>query len=91
MKINGIGPSSIVNKYNDNKMKVTKSAGVEKNDTVQISTEGRTLSNLSIDTNYGSSPEKIESIKQQISQGTYKPNSKLIAQKMVDVIKGREI
>lgn len=91
MKINNIGPSNAINHYNDNKKKITKSNSVEKNDSLQISTEGRALSNLSIDYPNGNSAEKVEAIKNQISQGTYAPNAKLIATKMLDAIKGRGI
>ena len=90
MKINNIGPTTMVNTYNDNKKKITKNQNIEKSDSLQISSEGRSLSSISNDKNYLNSPEKIERVKSQISQGTYAPNSKLIAQKMMDMVKGRE-
>lgn len=90
MKINGVGPSNMINAYNDNKKKITSNTRVEKKDTVEISVEGRSLSSLSMDSNYVSSPSRVEEVKKQISQGTYSPSPKQIAKKMLDVIKGRE-
>jgi negative regulator of flagellin synthesis FlgM len=92
MKLNGIGPSNIVKIYNDNKVKASKSSEVAKSDSVQISQEGRSLSNLTTGTDLVSisDPKHVEAVKSQIEQGTYKPNSNQIAQKMLDAIKGRE-
>lgn len=90
MKINNVSPTSMVNAYSDNKKKITKNDNIEKSDSLQISSEGRSLSSISNDKNYLNSPEKVERIKNQIAQGTYAPNSKLTAQKMMDIVKGRE-
>jgi negative regulator of flagellin synthesis FlgM len=93
MKINGIGTNNAINAYNENKKITVKNTAIEKKDSVEISKEARDLNSILNDNNisFKSSPEKIESVKKQISQGTYTPNSQLIAQKMVDVIKGRNI
>jgi negative regulator of flagellin synthesis FlgM len=90
MKVNGVGPSNIVNLYNENKNKISKKSEVFKSDSVQISSEGRSLSNLSVESSNVniSDPKRVETVRNQIEQGTYKPNSKLIAQKMLDAIKG---
>ena len=90
MNINSIGPSKQIKLYSDSKVKITKGVNIEKTDSVQISKEGRNLSNTSIDKATKSSPQRIEEIKDQIAQGTYAPNATLIAKKMVDIIKGRE-
>ena len=94
MKINGVGPSNIVKIYNDNKVKASKSSeGIgAKSDSLQISQEGRSLSNITIGTGLVSisDPKHVEAVKNQIEQGTYKPNSNKIAQKMLDSIRGRE-
>lgn len=90
MKINNIGPSTLINTYNDNKRKITKSDSVGKTDSLQISSAGRSLSNISNDKSRITTPEKVAEIKNQIDQGTYKPNAKQIAQKMIDIIAGRE-
>lgn len=91
MKINNIGPNNAINTYNDSKKKITIKASINKADTLQISTAGRNLSNLSIDNYNISSPGRVEAVKKQVEQGTYKPSAAQIAQKMLDSIKGREI
>lgn len=91
MKINGVFSNSLINAYSDVKKKTVKKAEVEKSDSVQISSAGRSLSNLAAPENYGNSAERVEAVKKQIEQGTYSPNAKLIAQKMLGAIKGSEI
>jgi negative regulator of flagellin synthesis FlgM len=91
MKINGISQNNMINSYNDNKKKVTNKSVIENKDSVQISNAGRSLSNLTAEGSCGSSPSKVEAVAKQVAQGTYSPNPKLIAQKMYDMIKGREI
>lgn len=90
MKINGIGPSKVISIYGDNKKTVSKKDAVQKKDTLEISTAGKSLSSLSLDENYAASPAKLEALKKQISQGTYKPDARLTAQKMIDIIKRRD-
>lgn len=91
MKINGIGQSNLINAYSEVKKKTIKKVENENGDSLQISNAGRNLSNLSIDANFGSSAERIEAVKKQISQGTYSPSASQIAQKMLSAIKGRDV
>ena len=91
MKINSMGPSKAIGIYSSNKKVVTNSSNNEKKDSLEISTVGRSLSSLSIDGSTENDPQKIEKIKKEISQGTYTTNGRVIAQKMIDIIKGREI
>lgn len=93
MKINGLGPVNVSKIYNDNKIKATKSSEVAKSDSVQISQAGRSLSNLTIGSDLVSisDPKHVEAVKNQVEQGTYKPNSEQIAKKMLDAIKGRDV
>jgi negative regulator of flagellin synthesis FlgM len=91
MKINGIGPSKVISIYSENRKTAVTNSNAVKKDSLEISSAGRSLSSLSLDGNYGSSPEKVEEIKKQISQGTYKPNAKLVSQKMIDIIRGRDV
>lgn len=91
MKINGIGPTKVVNLYNQNKKQEARDVKEVKKDTLEISSAGKSLSSLSSDKNFENSPEKIEAIKKAISQGTYKPSSEQIAKKMLETIKGREV
>jgi negative regulator of flagellin synthesis FlgM len=91
MNINGITQVNAVNSYKTNKKVVSKSSETKVHDSVEISTEARNLNSMTNDISGQSSPERLESIKNQISKGTYKPDAKLIAQKMVSLLKGREV
>lgn len=91
MKINGVSVNKVVNLYSSNKKVSEKSQVKVSKDTIQISSEGKSLSSLSVEGSYGNSPEKIESIRNKISQGTYRADSTLTAKKIIDSIKGRGI
>lgn len=91
MKINGIGPTKVINLYSQNKKVEAKDAKEFKKDSVEISSAGKSLSSLSMDKSLENSAEKIEKIKNSLTQGTYKPSSEQIARKMLDIIKGREV
>lgn len=91
MKINGVGPNNAINAYSDIKKKSVKKVESSSSDTLQISSAGRSLSNLSIQDSFGSSPERIEAVKRQISQGTYSPSASLIAKKMLAAIQENEV
>jgi negative regulator of flagellin synthesis FlgM len=91
MKINGVGLNKVVNLYNNNK-KVTENNNVKNSkDTIEISNLGKSLSSFSVEESFENSPEKIERLKKEVSQGTYKADSTLVAKKMLDTIKGRGI
>jgi negative regulator of flagellin synthesis FlgM len=91
MKINGASLNKIVNLYSNNKKVNDKKAVKSSNDSIQISSLGKSLSVLGVEGNYENSPEKIEKLRNQISQGTYKADSSLTAKNMIDIIKGREV
>ncbi|MFL0269678.1 flagellar biosynthesis anti-sigma factor FlgM [Candidatus Clostridium radicumherbarum] len=91
MKINGASLNKVVNLYSNSKKNNEKNAVKSSSDTIQISSLGKSLSTLGVDGSRENSPEKIESLRNQISQGTYKADSRLTAQKMIDVIKGRGV
>jgi negative regulator of flagellin synthesis FlgM len=91
MKVNGVGPSKVVNLYNNNKRVESKGKVEQKKDSLEISQAGKSLSAMGLDKNYVSSPEKLEEIKKAIAGGTYKPSSAQIAKKMMDTVKGRDI
>lgn len=91
MRINGVQPNKIINLYNGNK-KVTDKASVKSNkDSIEISSLGKNLSSISAEDSFGNSTEKVDRIKKEISQGTYKADSKLTASKMIDIMKKRGI
>jgi negative regulator of flagellin synthesis FlgM len=91
MKINAIAQSNMINAYNDTKKKITKSEEVTKKDSLEISAAARNLNSMSIDTIKENSASKIESIKNQVKQGTYNPSSRLVAQRMMAMINGSEV
>lgn len=91
MKVNGVGPSKIVNLYNNNKKVESKKDVEQKKDSLEISAAAKNLSTLIFDKNIANSPEKLEELRKAIAAGTYKPSSKQIAQKMIDVVKGRDV
>jgi negative regulator of flagellin synthesis FlgM len=91
MKINNVGVNKVINLYNVNKKNVDKTTAVEKKDTVEISNLGKSLSTLSLDGNFENSAQKIEALRKEVSQGTYKADSRLVAQKMLDIIKEKGV
>jgi negative regulator of flagellin synthesis FlgM len=90
MKINGIGVNNIINLYGDSNRNSVKNVSPKKQDVLEISDVGRSLSAYSID-NVGCSGIEIENIKASVSSGTYKVDSSLVAKKMLDNMKNREV
>ena len=91
MNIGRVNSSKITNLYsnnnsNQNNKKVNKKDG----DTIQISSLGKTLSNYATE-DIISSQKRMEKIREEIQNGTYKNNSRLIADKLFQYMKGREI
>lgn len=91
MKINGVGVNKIINLYKNKNTSVEKNSVNRDKDRVEISSLGKKLSSLSVDGELMSSKEKIEAIKSELSKGTYKPNSNLIAKSIIDNIKGKGV
>ena len=91
MKINGIAPSNMIQAYNDSKKKITKGEQVTKMDSLQISKEARNLSNISTDSVKEGNALKLESLKSQIKQGNYNPDSRMVAQRMMAIMNGSEV
>ncbi|GLC32321.1 flagellar biosynthesis anti-sigma factor FlgM [Clostridium omnivorum] len=91
MKINGASVNKVINLYNANKQSIEKKDTKVKNDSIEISTLGKKLSDLSIDENIGNSEEKIEALRNEVKNGTYKPSSGNVAKKMLDIIGERGI
>jgi negative regulator of flagellin synthesis FlgM len=90
MNINSIGPSKVINSYNNNKKVQTKEVAATKSDSVEISAAGKNLVSF-LGEDIINSPEKVEAVKRAVAQGTYKPSSEAIARRMVAAIKGSEI
>lgn len=91
MKINRVAPSKITNVYGKNKMSKSTNVNKTQKDTLQISDVGKSLSAYSSNIKGPSSKEKIERLRMEVSKGTYNKDSKLIAEKMFKIMKGKEV
>ncbi|MBC2582574.1 flagellar biosynthesis anti-sigma factor FlgM [Clostridium sp. DJ247] len=87
MKINGVDPSKVIKFYGNNKKSVEKKDVVTQNDSVQISSLGKSLSTYSLDDKFVNSKEKIEKLKNEVASGTYNRSSKLVAAKIIEAMK----
>jgi negative regulator of flagellin synthesis FlgM len=90
MKINNTSNIIAISSYKANKAKQEKIQEMKHQDSCEISALGKTLNSFSSGEFSGVSAEKIEKIREEISQGTYKVDSKLVAEKLIDHMKGRE-
>lgn len=87
MKITGTSVNKIFNLYEANKRKVEKTSEPVNKDAIEISELGKKLSAFAKD-DFNSVPtEKLEEIKDRISKGTYKVDSKLLAEKIMESMK----
>ncbi len=91
MKISGTGINKIINIYEKNNKKIEKTKEVVKKDSLEISKIGKNLSSFAVDDKKSISQEKLERIRNEIANGTYNVDGKLVAQKMIDIMKGREV
>jgi len=90
MKIDGIKHDTI-SFYKKNTVKTEPKVTATKKDTIELSPEGKSLSALSLEGKSVNSNEKIEAIKAKVNNGTYNVDSKLIASKIIDNMKGRDV
>lgn len=90
MKIDGV-KNNVISFYKNNTSKIESKATVSKKDTIELSTVGKSLSSLSLDGKLVNSKEKIEGIRNEVMNGTYKMDSTLTAKRIIDVMKGRDI
>jgi negative regulator of flagellin synthesis FlgM len=90
MKIDGV-KNNVVSFYKNNTSKIEAKVSVSKKDTIELSSVGKNLSSLSLDGKLANSKEKIEGIRNQVMQGTYKMDSTLTAKRIIDAMKGRDI
>lgn len=89
MKINGIILNQIINVYGGNKKEHESVKDVDKKDSIEISSTGKSLYSYSPDDKFINSKEKIESIKKAVENGTYNVDKKLVAAKILDAMKGK--
>ena len=90
MKIDGV-KNNVINFYKKNAVKTEVMVATTKKDTIELSSAGKSLSALSLDDKLINSKEKIEAIRNEIKQGTYKMDSTHTAKKIIDIMKGRDI
>ncbi|SKA72725.1 anti-sigma-28 factor, FlgM family [Clostridium sp. USBA 49] len=90
MKINGLGINKGINSYKNNSKPVEKKSTNFTKDTVELSSLAKSLSSLKEEETFNSN-EKIEKLQREISKGTYKPNSKLIAKSIIENMKGKGV
>ncbi|MBX4262490.1 flagellar biosynthesis anti-sigma factor FlgM [Clostridium estertheticum] len=90
MKIDGVKPN-VVNFYKKNTVKAEMKVTKAPKDTIELSAAGKNLSALALDGKLVNSNEKIVDIKNKLNNGTYNVDSKLVAKKIIDNMKGRDI
>lgn len=87
MNIKGIGSANAINAYRTNSINKAKGNDlVAERDRIEISKEGKALSNYSLDNSMYDNSKKIESIRNRITQGTYNIDSRLVAESIVKEI-----
>lgn len=91
MKITGVGGVDFKNIYTEKKQDIDKQQKVASTDRLEISNVGKSLSGYSDDVEYGVSEVKLQTIRNEVSSGSYNRASKLVAQKIIDHMKGREL
>ncbi|MBV7272264.1 flagellar biosynthesis anti-sigma factor FlgM [Clostridium thailandense] len=87
MKINSVDPSKLIKLYSNNVKSVEKKEEIKKSDSIEISSLGKSLSTYSPEDSLVNSKEKVEKIKKEITNGTYKRDAKLVAEKVLENIK----
>lgn len=91
MKINPLNTNKSVQHYNEVKRKSEKQNVKKNSDTIEISDIGKSMSTYSLNDKLNMSPEKIDSIRKEVSSGTYSRDSRVVASKMLDIMKGRGV
>lgn len=91
MKVDNIGINKVVNLYKTNSRQIEKSSVSISKDTIELSSLGKSLSLYNGEQDMVNSKEKILRLQKEISDGTYKPISKLVAQSIIDNMKGRRL
>jgi negative regulator of flagellin synthesis FlgM len=91
MKINGISMNNVTKLYGENKKVESKKPAKEIQDSIEISSLAKSLSEMHNDEAFINSKEKIEALRNQVSKGTYKSDTTLIAKNIIDIIKERGI
>ena len=91
MKINNVSINKVINIYDNKKQKIESKISKENKDKIEISNLGKKLSSLNCDILQKNSDKRVEEIRKEVQQGTYNRDSKIIAKKIIDVIRNRDI
>ena len=90
MNIKGVVPAAGINYYNKVSINRTEKIENHKNsDRIEISEAAKALKDYEVNTSSYNKAERIEEIKNRISNGTYNIDAKLTAKSMLDIMKGR--
>ncbi|WP_251860533.1 flagellar biosynthesis anti-sigma factor FlgM [Clostridium sp. Marseille-Q2269] len=90
MKIKGVGITNSINAYNANKKINGKEEVKAIKDKIEISKLGKSLITYSLNDKFLNEKERLDrinEIKHKIQKGTYKVDSKLVAEKLLKNIK----
>ncbi|MBU5454620.1 flagellar biosynthesis anti-sigma factor FlgM [Caproiciproducens sp. MSJ-32] len=91
MNIKGIGYMSGINQYNRvSSNKISKLEKRDVSDRIELSQEAKLLKNYAIDESAFNNSQKIIEIKNRIQNGTYDINSRILAQSLLDAMRGKE-
>lgn len=91
MNINSVGINSVSKVYGDvNRKTVDKKSEPSKSDSIEISNIGKSLSSFSLEQKLNVSNERLESLSDQVSKGTYNVDSSVLATKLLSILKGKE-
>jgi len=89
MKINPMSSNKVISSYNTNSKNAATPKVAKESDSIEISSKVKSLNVYSLDDDFTYSGKKIAQLKTQVEYGTYNKNSKQIADKMVDAMKGK--
>lgn len=90
MNIKGIGYASGINQYNRvSSNKISKLEKREVSDRIELSQEAKILKNYAIDESAFDNSQKVLEIKNKLQNGTYDINGRLLAQSLLDTMRGK--
>lgn len=90
MNIKGIGYTSGINQYNRvSSNKISKLEKREVSDRIELSQEAKILKNYAIDESAFNNSQKVLEIKNKLQNGTYDINGRLLAQSLLDTMRGK--
>ncbi|MBN2258968.1 MAG: flagellar biosynthesis anti-sigma factor FlgM [Clostridiales bacterium] len=90
MKINRSGYTQMIQQMEQVKKAKTDSSSVEKKDSIEISKESMKI-NEYVKNSQTSNAERVEQIKNQLKEGTYKVSSEKLAEKILEKINDQTI